>query len=560
MRPGAFAAKSAKHLDPFRELGLLVTSAALFFLAFPNPLNTWGFGFLGFAALAPLFLLYNLASWPRLLVIGPLSGFSIYLLFNHWLGAYHPLAIFIVPLITAAEFLPLACGMRLARRLAPRSGWMLQLAVWVAFEYLRTQGFLGYPYGLIGYSQFQFLPLARLSSVTGVWGVSALVAFPSIWCAWVAADHWSAADAPPGVAGRRWGAGLVGLGRELLRRPLPGAAWVAVFAGAVAWGTFQAEDCSADPTRRMVLVQQNVDPWIGGVRAYGSSLDALIRQTEAALAATPDVDLVVWSETCFIPAIEWHDKYREDPDRYALVRRLKDYLAGLEVPVVLGNGEAEAWSDGSGSRLRRDYNAVLVYEGRRQTGGYRKVRLIPFTESFPYKEQLPWLHRLLLENDTSLWEAGRERVVLEAAGVRFGTPICFEDSFGDIARDFFDRGAELIVNLSNDSWSRSEAGAMQHLAMAAFRAMENRRTVVRSTNGGMSALILPDGTIPVMNKAFTESWIAVDAPVHVTPPTPYRRWGDWLGILAVSGAIAGFAVAGSVSGLRVIRARGRKTD
>jgi apolipoprotein N-acyltransferase len=188
------------------------------------------------------------------------------------------------------------------------------------------------------------------------------------------------------------------------------------------------------------------------------------------------------------------------------------------------------------------------------------VRLVPFTEFFPFKGQFPWLHQLLVDNDTSLWEAGKEHGVLEAAGIRFGSPICFEDSFGYIARVFIGNGADMLINLSNDSWSRSEAGAMQHLAMATFRAMENRRTVVRSTNGGMSALILPDGTIGAMNKAFTESWIAVDAPVHDSPPTLYRLWGDWFGLLAQGGVVAGFAMAGMAAVVRSIRTRGRKTD
>lgn len=558
MRPGASGAESAIRLNPVQELGLLVSSAALFFLAFPNPLITWGLGPLGFIALAPLFLLYNSASWLRLMAFGPLSGFIIYLLFNHWLGAYHPLAIFIVPLIMAGEFFVLALAFRLCRQMLPRMGWMLQLAVWVGFEYLHTLGFLGYPYGIIGYTQYLFLPLARLSALTGVWGVSALVVFPSIWLAWRVAELPSRDAAKvrgSGAAGGPWA--FVG---HLRGRPWPLMAWMVLLGSTLVWGGLQYRDYSSDPVKRMVLVQQNVDPWIGGNAAYTKSLDALIRQTTAGLAATPGVELVVWSETCFIPAIEWHEKYRDDPERYPLVKRLKDYLATMSAPVVLGNGEAEPWSDGSGRRLRRDYNAVLVYQGRTQTGSYRKMRLIPFTESFPYREQFPWMYQLLVDNDTSLWEAGTDFRILEAAGLRFGTPICFEDSFGSIGRDFFNGGADLLINLSNDSWSKSVAGAMQHLAMATFRAMENQRSVVRSTNGGMSALIDPNGWIVRMNEPFTESWMAIDVPIHDSAPTPYRQWGDWFGAAAALVAALGLSVAGIIRGVLLIRSRIRKTN
>jgi apolipoprotein N-acyltransferase len=107
---------------------------------------------------------------------------------------------------------------------------------------------------------------------------------------------------------------------------------------------------------------------------------------------------------------------------------------------------------------------------------------------------LPWLHRLLVENNTNFW---RERgasspCIRSSAGVRFSTPICFEDTFGYLSRAFVRQGAELIVNLTNDLWSKAEPSAMQHMAMAVFRAVENRRSLVRSTNGGMTTIIDPE--------------------------------------------------------------------
>ena len=92
MRPGAFGADSGTNLHPLKEMGLLLTSAALFFLAFPSSLFPWGIGCLGFVALLPFFLLCNRTRVLRLPGIGLLAGFLIYLSFNYWLGAYHPLA------------------------------------------------------------------------------------------------------------------------------------------------------------------------------------------------------------------------------------------------------------------------------------------------------------------------------------------------------------------------------------------------------------------------------------------------------------------------------------
>ena len=555
MQLGVSDVKSSPGLNPIAELGLLVSSAVLFFLSFPNPINVWGFGVFGFIALIPLFILFNRTSWPRLMAIGPLFGFVAYLLFNYWLGAYHPLAIFIVPAIMAGEFLLLAIAFRLIHAQFPRFGYLLQTMLWVSFEFIKTQGFLGYPYGLIGYSQYLFLPLASVSSLTGIWGVSALVVFPSVFVAWRLSENSLQAIMTP-FLGRRVQARV----KKVLRRPLPLLAWVLITFGTIVVAQFQRVDWHDVQRIPMVLVQQNIDPWIGGTKAYAESLDRLIRQSDLALSHEPDVRLVVWSETSFVPAIAWHERYRADPERYALVKKLKDYFAGRNVPFVLGNGEAELWKAPDGQMHRRDFNAVLLFRGAKEIASYRKNRLVPFTESFPYRDWFPWLYDLLVANDTSFWAAGTEFNLIEAGGVKYGTPICFEDSFGYISREFVNRGADVILNLSNDSWSKSVPAAMQHLAMASFRAHENQRSVVRSTNGGMSALITPDGGIVAMNAAFTESWMRVDVPVVTGVVTFYDRYGDWFALLAMMLGATGLLWALVVALVGRFRGVAVKTD
>jgi len=208
----------------------------------------------------------------------------------------------------------------------------------------------------------------------------------------------------------------------------------------------------------------------------------------------------------------------------------------------------------SGELDRVDYNAVLVFEGDRIIDTYRKIHLVPFTEHFPYERQLPWLHRALVENNTNFWEKGSRYTVFEAAGVRFSTPICFEDTFGYLSRGFVQNGAEVIVNMTNDLWSFSEPAAMQHMAMAVFRAVENRRSVVRSTNGGITTIIDPNGRITDIYPPFVEGYLAGDVPVYTGTDTVYTRRGDWFAwvmvVLAATEVFAGL-------GVLVIRRRNR---
>jgi apolipoprotein N-acyltransferase len=180
-------------------------------------------------------------------------------------------------------------------------------------------------------------------------------------------------------------------------------------------------------------------------------------------------------------------------------------------------------------------------EGDHIVDTYRKIHLVPFTESVPFQASLPAIYSWLKNADTHFWEAGTVYTVFQEGGVRFSTPICFEDTFGDLCRRFVDAGADVLVNLTNDAWSFSVAGAMQHMTMAVFRAVENRRSVVRSTNGGMTNIIDPNGRILASFPPFKEGYLLGTAPVHRAPLSPYTRWGDWLPWLLLAASVAGLA-------------------
>ena len=154
------------------------------------------------------------------------------------------------------------------------------------------------------------------------------------------------------------------------------------------------------------------------------------------------------------------------------------------------------------------------------------------------------MYQALRDADTHFWEKGSEVTVMESRGLRFSTPICFEDTFGYITRDFVLNGAEIIVNLSNDAWSNSLSAQMQHLSMAIFRAVENRRSMVRSTSSGQTSAIDPNGRVFAMAEPFTASFLSVELPIVTPPFTLYTRYGDYLGLtflcLAIFMLIIGF--------------------
>lgn len=491
------------------DLGLLAVSAFAFAFSFPSFLSDSGWFPLGFVCLAPLFAVVHRSRWTASPFYGIFFGYAAYALFNFWLGKFHPLTLVVVPPIYAGYFLLTFPALKLADTLFPRHGYLLQSALWVCYEYfLKTSGFLAYAYGNLGYSQYPFLPFIQIADIAGVWVVSLLVVYPSA------------------LIGRAFADG-VGMLRENWRQFVaPAAAYGLVFAGVIAYGFAAPVDLRDARQWKVSLVQQNVDPWKGGYAAYRASLDVLERQSLLAMQESPEI--VIWSETSFVPAIDWHTRYRPDTQTFGLVKELREFIAAQPVPFVVGNDDGQLKRVEEGQEVRVDYNAALLIDKDRIVDTYRKLHLVPFTESFPFEKTLPGVYAWLKSADTHFWEKGTVATVFEADGVRFSTPICFEDTFGDLCRGFVAKGADVLVNITNDAWSFSVPGAMQHMTMAVFRAVENRRAVVRSTNGGMTNIIDPNGRILASLPPFIEAHLTGVVPVRTGALTLYTRWGDWL--------------------------------
>ena len=378
----------------------------------------------------------------------------------------------------------------------------------VVFDYLRTIRFMGYPWVLLGASQYEFLPLVQIASVTGIWGVSFILALANGAVAEVL-DTW--------FQRFRW--------KDTLCKPL--YLWSVLFVVTVAAGSiYLAVEKRVEPidTHRIALIQQNTDPRKDD---YETGLEALIELTNQALEYDPD--LVAWSETAFVPNIRrWS---REDPNvlYYAsLVQRLLDYLKGIETWLVTGNDDYITETDEEGTEVRKDYNAAILFSDageRMQT--YHKIHLVPFTEYFPYKNLFPRFHQLLLNFDVNLWEPGEERVVFRHPDFSFSTPICFEDGFPNDIRQFILKGSDIILNLSNDFWSLTRVEAKQHYINSVFRAVENRRPFLRSSASGVTCYISRSGRLVERLDYYKEGYLIADVEMKPRKNTLYTRWGDW---------------------------------
>jgi apolipoprotein N-acyltransferase len=515
-------------------LPLALLSSVLTALAFPSFASLRGFGFLAWICLVPLLsVLYRSRRWSQGVFYGTLYGTVSSVLINYWLGTFSLVSLQLIILIQLLWYLAFMGPFVFLLR-STRFRFIAVPCGWTFFELARSTGFLGYPWGLLGASQYGFVPVIQIASITGVWGVSFLVAAVNAAAAELldrrrfspTAICLKPVPGRPGVLRDRASAVAVIFAGGLFAASL-------VYGGLVLFLNPPEKTDGADEAV-IALIQQNSDP---RKHDYYETYDALKRLTDEAMKYKPD--LVVWSETAFVPNIRrWSG---EDPAVYELARLVGDFIAyqkALSTWLVTGNDDYRVVPGEGIEETRLNYNAAVFFSDRgERIETYHKNKLVPFTEYFPYEDILPGVYKTLLAYDVHFWEPGTEKTVFRHPLFSFSTPICFEDVFPGLVRRYVLAGADIIINLSNDYWSLKEAEAVQHGTHGVFRAVENRRPLLRATASGATLRADEFGRILETVPLYKEGYLIAPVPLVERPLTLYTRWGDWFP--AVCGAVIG---------------------
>lgn len=523
-----------------------LASAFVFALGLPNEAFNYGLPVLGYIALVPLY--FAAARAPSFgfaaLSLG-LYGAAHHALSSYWLYFFKDFALWTIGATTLAYGVVYAVfGLYLAfalKKAGPYRPFAFALA-WTCFEYLKATGFLGYPWGLLPYTQTEFLPLLQIADITGIYGLSFVLAFANGALAELLGPQaalgprlLSPAEHCPSKPGsqrrgqsrRRSLAIPAGYERRLrLDYALFAAFLLALNLG---YGLFRlGKPPLAASSLDAVLVQQNADPWILGEEA---SLEANIRLARQALPpGSPPPDLILFSESSLKrPYKEFQRWFSAEPAADPLIPFIKEKGAYLltGAPVVLD------WEE-----LEMTNSVILVDPKARLVGDYAKVHPVPFAEAIPLWEY-EWFRTFMREvvGLDSGWVMGKEfkvfRLPTRAGEVAFGAPICFEDAFPEVCREFFLGGADLLVNLTNDAWSETVSAEVQHFAAARFRAIEFRRSLVRSTNGGVTCVVDARGKVVAELPLFEQASLRTEVPIYRGPPTLYWRFGDWFARLCL---------------------------
>ena len=484
-----------------------IGSALLYTFSFPSFLNLQGIPVFGYFCFVPLILVIKNQPYSWSVFYGVVFGSLQSLISNYWLGTFSLVSLQFSVLYYLVIYTVFMLIFVYLLSISGKNFPFVFAGLWTFFDYLRSAGFTGYPWVLVGVSQYQFLPLIQTASVTGIWGISFMLLLsnasigeilhqPGTW-------NWS-------NRGIRLFTGWAGLFLCII----------------IAGGVYLGFSSGKEPgkTVRIALIQQNTDP---RKNDYREGLNALKKLTNQALLEEPD--LIAWSETAFVPNIRRWGAMEPDQHYLArLVHELLSYLKGINTWLVTGNDDYTIETDENGEETRRDYNAAILFSDTgERVRTYHKIHLVPFTEYFPYGNLFPWFYELLLNFDVNLWEPGTERVVFQHPDFSFSTPICFEDGFPNDIRKFVLEGAEVILNLSNDFWSLTKVEAKQHYVNAVFRAVENRRPLVRATASGLTSYVDSGGRLISRLPQYTEGFLIADVAVGPGRRTLYTILGDW---------------------------------
>ncbi len=280
---------------------------------------------------------------------------------------------------------------------------------------------------------------------------------------------------------------------------------------------------------RVGLIQPNIDPWkkwdVGSLNDFTKLYLDYSRK-----AVNDGAKLIVWPETAF-PVFLLSGGYEDALDSiYNFVRNNDVYLlTGMPDIRYYHKGEKMPSDVKYNNNLGyyATYNAIYLFSpDTREIQRYGKMKLVPFGERVPFVDQFPFLGKIIRWGvGITGWNVGKDTVLFKIKDkdlnqglsninandtVKIDGLVCYESIYPIFVSDFVRKGAQFITVVTNDSWYGNSSGPYQHKEMSVLRAVENRRSVIRAANGGISCIIDPLGRTIIHSKMFTRTFLVGD--------------------------------------------------
>jgi apolipoprotein N-acyltransferase len=377
----------------------------------------------------------------------------------------------------------------------------LLAATWVSLEWIRGWLFTGWGWNGLGVMLYANWPIIQIAEFTGVAGLSFAIAFGNVIAV---------------TTTRRL---VLEAKLHRMRPHYDLTLTMSAVVGLLAFGIHVTKLPQPSNPLRVAAVQASVAQREKFDPAFTAKIfDQFARLSDIALRTNPPPALLIWPESAMPDPVR-----DENGESYRFVR---DFSASTKTDLLLGSVDLED---------DRAYNAALLVSGAGQEFQiYRKVHLVPFGEYIPLRRAFPLFAAAAGRWVTGDFTAGSEFTLLTTTNgeVKIAPLVCFEDTIGELTRHFVAKGADLLVNVTNDGWFLHSAASKQHLANAIFRCVETRRPMIRAANTGVTCFVNEFGRVTRVlqddtGSTFTEGVLtgSVDLPVERTL-TFYVRHGE----------------------------------
>lgn len=439
----------------FKSIILCVLSAILSALPFCNG-KLWIFAWIGFV---PLFFALQNKSRLKVFLLSYITGVIFWSITIHWLIHVTLLGQILLILYLALYFGIFGLFVPHPSSVAPRLSLLYIPSLWVLLEYLRSHLLSGFGWALLGYSQYLNLPVIQIADLFGAYGVSFLMMMVNV-------SVWQF---------------IRGGGIETM---VP----VILFIVSLAYGFLKLYYLPPFVHRpssfvlKISLIQGNIPQelkWAPGSKPF--ILDRYIQLTNAAARTMPD--LIIWPEAS-------NPGFLGEGEDEWISQAIFKASRNAKIPLLFGSAVRE--------KEKYFNSAVLTDPEGTIAARYDKLHLVPFGEYIPLKNFFPFLETIVPIGDFTpgqVYTLCKLPVIRYPLPVTFAVLICFEDTIPKLSRAFVKKGADFLVNITNDAWFGRTTAAYQHLSASVFRAVENRVSLVRSANTGVSCFIDSYGRI-----------------------------------------------------------------
>jgi apolipoprotein N-acyltransferase len=493
-----------------KERLLLILSGIILGISFPP--FPFPFTLLIFVGLIPYFIVIK-----RRTTLASISSatFLFSLVFSlitiYWVGSWSSEADPYLMLAGVALLLVYPCVMLipstlfyLTRKVFPKFDaiWFFPL-FWVTLEYLLTQTDLRFPWLLLGHGLAKFNLFIQGADIVGTNGLSLIAAYLNVLLFKSFFEKNSE--------------------RKFRLKPLLIA--VFIFLCMIIYGIYKTSTFRISERKvRIGIVQPNLNPW--DKWSTGNLSDLLnMYLTLSQKCVDEGAEVILWPETALpvyafgrtYPMVENSIYNFLDTNNVSLLTGMPDIIYDLNQ----NNIPEDSKYSGPGNYYYRTYNAVLgLNPGSRNIQRYGKMKLVPLGERVPFVDQFAFLGDLLKWGvGITGWNIGKDTTVFKIKNekidtIKVGGLVCYESVDPVFVTAFVQKGAELITVVTNDSWYGKSSGPYQHKDFAMLRAVENRRSVVRCANGGVSCIINAKGKILAETEMFEKTTLVGEIPLQ----------------------------------------------